>query len=85
MQEVRMSDALEDTLVEYAKSLSSSGSQVEQTRLKAAEVGVALCPLARKGSRLRGVLMQQLTQLQAQERSVPVQQCLERAVNSLGV
>jgi len=83
MQDVRMNGSLDDTLIEYAQSLSGSRNQVEQSRLKAAEVGVALCPLARKGSRMREILKQQLTQLQAQERSVPVQQCLERGLKSL--
>ncbi len=85
MADVPLNSSLEDTLIEYAQSLSGSSNQVEQSRLKAAEVGVALCPLARKGRRMREVLVQQLTQLQVQERSVPVQQCLERGLKSLSV
>jgi len=85
MADIPLNSSLEDTLIEYAQSLSGSSNQVEQSRLKAAEVGVALCPLARKGSRMGEVLVQQLTQLQALERSVPVQQCLERGLKSLSV
>lgn len=85
MADVPLNSSLEDTLIEYAQNLSGSSNEVEQSRLKAAEVGIALCPLARKGSRLREVLMQQLSQLLAQERSVPVQQCLERGLKLLGV
>lgn len=85
MADVPLNSSLEDTLIEYAQSLSGSSNQVEQSRLKAAEVGIALCPLARKASRMRDILMQQLSQLLAQERSVPVQQCLERGLRSLSV
>lgn len=85
MADVPLNSSLEDTLIEYAQSLSGSSNQVEQSRLKAAEVGIALCPLARKGSRMREILMEQLSQLLAQERSVPVQQCLERGLKSLSV
>ncbi len=85
MADVPLNSSLEDTLIEYTQSLSSSSNQVEQSRKKAAEVGIALCPLARKGSRMRERLMQQLSQLLAQERSFPVQQCLERGLKSLSV
>ena len=85
MQDVGMNDSLEDVLIGYAQSLRSSANQVEESRLKAAEAGAALCSLAGKGGRLGAVLMQQLSQLQAQERSVLVQQCLERAARSLAV
>lgn len=85
LQGVSVADGLEDVLVECAQGLSSSASQVEQSRLKAAEVGAALCVLGRQSSRMRGVIKQQLSQLQSQERSIAVQQCLERAVKSLDV
>ena len=80
-----INESLENALIVYAQRLSHSANEVEQSRFKAAEVGTALCLLARKGSRLSTVLRQQLGQLQAQERSVPIQQCLERAVKSLDV
>lgn len=85
MRDVHLSDDLEETLIQYGQSLSSSSNQVEQSRMKAAEVAAALCQLARPGSRLKEVMMQQLSQLRAQERSIPIQQCLDRALRSLGL
>lgn len=83
MADVEMSNSLEDILVDYARSLSSASNHVEQSRMKAAEIGLAMGPLGRRGSRIKKELVEQLSQLRAQERSVPVQQCLERAMKSL--
>ena len=81
--DIAMSEALESTLMQYCTNLSRSSSQVEQSRLKAAEVAVALGPLARKGGRLSGLLTEQVAGLLAQERSVPVQGRLELGMKSV--
>ncbi|KAL8830769.1 MAG: hypothetical protein Q9191_001246 [Dirinaria sp. TL-2023a] len=81
--DVAMSEDLESILMQYCTNLLRSSSQVEQSRLKAAEVAVALSPLARKGSRLSGLLREQVAGLLAQERSVTVQRRLEQGMKSL--
>ena len=70
---------LESILVEYVKQLLGSSEQVEQTRLKASEAAVSMAGLARKGNSIKTVLREELGRARAQERSVPVQQSLERA------
>ena len=83
--EVPMNEELESVLMRYLTALSRSSSQVEQSRLKAADVIVALGPLARKGRRLSDLLKEQVAQLLTQERSVPVQRRLELGIKSVDV
>ena len=75
--------SLETVLIEYIKQLLSSSDQVEQTRMKAAEAVVAVGPIARRGSRLKAALAQGLSAIRAQERSIGVQQVLDRASSIL--
>jgi proteasome component ECM29 len=75
-------DALEDVLVEYVKVLFSAWEGVEQTRLKRAEVAVAMVALCRKSGRLGGVLAavrEGVEGVEGRERSVGVKQVLGRA------
>ncbi len=70
---------LESILVEYVKQLFSTSEQVEQTRLKASEAAVSVAPLVSKGNSIKIVFTEHLATARAQERSVSVQQSLERA------
>ncbi len=70
---------LESILVEYVKQLFSTSEQVEQTRLKASEAAVSVAPLVSKGNSIKTVFTEHLATARAQERSVSVQQSLERA------
>lgn len=70
---------LETILIEYVKQLFGSSEQVEQTRLKASEAAVSVAPLVSKGKRITTVFTEQLASARAQERSVSVQQSLDRA------
>lgn len=79
VQDDRLSGPLEAILVEYVKQLFGSKEQVEQTRLKASEAAMAVAPMASKGVRIKAVLTEDLASARAQERSVTVQQSLERA------
>lgn len=75
-------DALEDVLVEYVKVLFSAWEGVEQTRLKRAEVAVAMVALCRKSGRLGGVLAavrEGVEGVEGREKSVGVRQVLGRA------
>lgn len=83
MKNVAMSEDLESILLQYATDLSGSNSQVELSRMKAADVAVALGPLARKGTRLRANLCDQLARLLAHERSVPVQKRLQSGIEAV--
>ena len=74
-----MPEALEDALLEYVKVLFRQGDQAEQTRVKAAEAAVAIADFSSKGMRLRRLLRDEITVTLAQERSISVQQGLERA------
>lgn len=75
----QMPESLEDALIEYVKVLFRQGDQAEQTRVKAAEAAVAIADFSTKGMRLRGLLRDEITVTLAQERSISVQQGLERA------
>ena len=70
---------LESVLVKYVEQLFGSKEQVEQTRLKASEAAVSVAPLVRQGNSIKTVFREQLATARAQERSVPVQQSLDRA------
>ena len=74
-----LSGPLESILIEYVKQLFGSSEQVEQTRLKASEAAVSVAPLVSKGDSIKTVFAEQLDTARAQERSVSVQQSLERA------
>ena len=83
MAGVSMSDGLEETLIDYAESLSTSREQVERSRLKASEVITCLVPLARKSNRMKALLVQQMSDTIDNERSVSIQLSLKRARDSL--
>lgn len=70
---------LESVLIYYVKQLFNSGEQVEQTRLKASEAAVSVARLVRKGESIKRVFREELGRAGAQERSMSVQQKLERA------
>ena len=83
--EVATNEELESVLMQYCTAFSRSSSQVEQSRLKAADVVVALGPLARKGRRLRDFFTEQVARLLTQERSVLVRRRLELGMKSVDV
>lgn len=73
------SESLANLLIEYLKTLFGSRDQVEQTRIKAAEAAAAFAPLSGTSERLRAALIDGISAARPQERSVPVQEGLERA------
>ena len=79
VQDGSLSLPLESVLVEYVKQLFGSNEQVEQTRLKASEAAVSVAPLVRRGNSIKTVFREHLATARAQERSVPVQESLDRA------
>lgn len=79
VQDEALSAPLESILVEYVKQLFSSSEQVEQTRLKASEAAVSLASLMSKGKSIRTVFTAEVASARAQERSLSVQQSLDRA------
>ena len=74
---------LEDVLLEYVKQVFASNDQVEQTRIKATESAIALAPIANRGSRLKNEFVEALLAAREEERSLPVQQGLDRAMKIL--
>ena len=79
-QNAALSEALEDTLKKYAEKVLSASDQVEQVRLKAAEAAIAMAQVARReGGTLKGVFAEGLAKARGVERSVQVQQSLDRA------
>ena len=79
VQNDALSGPLESILIEYVKQLFGSSEQVEQTRLKASEAAVSAAPLVSKGEGIKRVFTEELATARAQERSVSVQQSLDRA------
>ena len=79
VQHDALSEPLESILVEYVKQLLGSSEQVEQTRLKASQAVVAVAPIVRKGIRIQAAFTEDFATARAQERSVSVQQSLDRA------
>lgn len=73
------SEALVTVLDEYRKTLFGTTDAVEQTRIKAAEAAAAFAPLTGTNERLRAALIDAIGSTRPQERSVPVQEALERA------
>ncbi len=70
---------LEAILSDYTLQIFASADSVEQTRLKAAETANAIAPIARRSDRLKSILVERLAEAQGQERSLSVQQSLDRA------
>lgn len=66
-------------LVHFVKTLFRGQDQVEQTRTKAAEAAAAFAPLTGTNERMRAALIEEISSARTQERSVTVQQSLERA------
>ncbi|KAK4692039.1 proteasome component ECM29, partial [Lecanoromycetidae sp. Uapishka_2] len=74
-----ISGPLEDVLIEYVHRAFGFTEQVEQTRLKATEAAIALAPIASRGARIKADFGKELAAAKVQERSISVQQGLDRA------
>ncbi|KAL8962336.1 MAG: hypothetical protein Q9193_001242 [Seirophora villosa] len=74
-----VSESVTQVLIEFVRTLFSTRDQVEQTRTKAAEAAAAFAPLAGVDERVRVALLEEIAGARAQERSVTVQQSLDRA------
>ncbi|KAL8713530.1 MAG: hypothetical protein Q9220_002392 [cf. Caloplaca sp. 1 TL-2023] len=75
-----LSEPLIALLIEYLKLLFiNQEQQVEQTRIKAAEAATAFAPLTGQDQRMRAALIDAISSAKTQERSVSVQQSLDRA------
>ena len=80
LQDDTLPGPLEAILVGFVKELlSSKEGQVEQTRLKASEAAIAVAPMASRGTGMKAVLTEELARARAHERSVSVQESLDRA------
>lgn len=79
MVSIRMNNKLEETMVGYARNLSTSRNLVERSRQKALEAITSMVPLARNSDRIRSVLSQAIANARVNERSVSIQRGLERA------
>ena len=80
-QELRppVSEPLVAVMVGFVETLFRTNDQVEQTRTKAAEAAIAFAPLAGLSERVRTALINGISSARTQERSVSVQQSLDRA------
>ena len=78
-QQGSLQNHLEDVLIDYSKQVFSFADQVEMTRIKAAEVVVALAPVARRAKKLKDVFVEGVAAVKQEERSATVQQILDRA------
>ncbi|KAL8857082.1 MAG: hypothetical protein Q9178_006374 [Gyalolechia marmorata] len=74
-----VSEGLEVVLTQCVQTLSKSQDQVEQTRIKAAEAAATLAPLGGRSEHVRAALIDWIGSAITHERSVPVQQSLDRA------
>ncbi|KAL8949323.1 MAG: hypothetical protein Q9222_004562 [Ikaeria aurantiellina] len=74
-----LSEPLTNLLIEYLKTLFMKQEQVEQTRIKAAEAATAFAPLTKQDQRMRAALIDAISNAKTQERSLSVQQSLDRA------
>lgn len=63
----------------FVRTLFKSSDQVEQIRIKAAEAATAFAPLTGMSEQMRELLIKGINSARIQERSVTVQQTLERA------
>ena len=66
-------------LTQCVQTLFKSQGQVEQTRIKAAEAAGTLAPLSGRSEHVRAALIDWISSAKTHERSVPVQQSLDRA------
>ena len=78
VQHDALSGSLEAILVVYVKQFFGSGEHVEQTRVKASEAAVAVARIASKGALTKAAFSESLASARAQERSVSIQQSLDR-------
>ena len=83
MAKIGMNSKLEESMVGYAKNLSTSGDLVERSRQKASEAIASMVPLARISDRIRLALSQTIANARVNERSLPIRQTLKRAQESL--
>lgn len=83
MANIRMNSQLEESMVGYAKNLSTPGDLVERSRHKASEAITSMVPLARISDRIRLALSQAIANARVNERSLPIRQTLKRAQESL--
>ncbi|KAL9603353.1 MAG: hypothetical protein Q9219_001215 [cf. Caloplaca sp. 3 TL-2023] len=72
-------EALTHALMEYIPTLFGTSEQVEDTRLKASEAVSAFAPLTRSSEEMRALLISGINSTKSTERSVTVQQSLDRA------
>lgn len=73
----------EDALISCAGTMFDVQECVEQTRMKAAEASLAMAPLASHNEQIKLALRAAVGTMRTQERSVSVQQCLDRAIRIL--
>ena len=69
----------ERILVGYVKQIFHFSEQVEQTRLKGSEAVLSVARLVSKGDSIKAVFAEHIASARAHERSVSVQQSLDRA------
>ncbi|KAL8770725.1 MAG: hypothetical protein Q9209_003592 [Squamulea sp. 1 TL-2023] len=80
-----LSEAMVALLIQLVKGLSKSQDQVEQTRIKAAEVAATLAPFSGRSEHVRTALIDWISSARTHERSVLVQQSLDRAQRAISV
>lgn len=73
----------EDALISHAGTMFDVRECVEQTRMKAAEASLAMAPLSSHNEQIKLALRIAIENMRTQERSVSVQQCLDRAIRIL--
>ena len=78
-QSDQMSEIREQNLAKYAELIIIAGVEVEQIRLKAAEVAIAIAYLIRGTSKLNCTFANGLEKLRLQERSIVVREKLNQA------
>ena len=79
-----LSAGLEDVLIRYITLVLDTQDEVEQVRLKAAAVAAELASLVKNNDRTRAIFTEQLGRRRASERSLGVQQALDRALKIVG-
>lgn len=77
------SDGFESLLLQYAQTFFNSESGVEETRLKSAEAATALAAVAVHSERVKLALLDTIAMARSNERSMVVQQSLDRAKKKL--
>ena len=81
----RLSESVENILLEYVPTVFDEDDRVEQTRVKAAETAMMMASVARKGGPLKLLLEQKILSATKHDRSSSVVEILERAKKSLDV